>query len=350
MNAGPGTFRVCGSHWIVFRNRCEGGMAKLVNMGNRRAARGSGGEPQRDLRPSRSEAEDAVRTLIRWAGDDPDREGLRGTPGRVVRAYEEWFWGYTEDPTDYLQRTFEEVAGYDEVVVLRDIRFESHCGHHMAPIVGRVHIGYLPRNRVVGISKLARLVDAYARRLQIHERMTAESAKPPDHTLNPHGLARVVEGRRGGAYDWGRDREGSRGRQGAGQSARERLPRGAREARSGEASPRVRTKVTLSPRATGARGFPTIIEFACRSPDTPANPFSREGCMRGFSQADRVLREAAEAAQVPGVVAVAATREGPVYQGAFGKRALPARPPPAPPTIVLVPPTPQPIPATPPTA
>ena len=119
-------------------------MTKLVNMGNRRAARGSDSEPGRDLRPSRGDAEDAVRTLIRWAGDDPDREGLRGTPGRVVRAYEEWFWGYTEDPAEYLQRTFEEVAGYDEVVVLRDIRFESHCEHHMAPIVGRVHVGYLP--------------------------------------------------------------------------------------------------------------------------------------------------------------------------------------------------------------
>src|ERR1700674_5245439 len=124
MNAGREPFRVAAIIWVVFRNRCEGGMAKLVNMGNRRAARGSGGEPERDLRPSRSEAEDAVRTLIRWAGDDPDREGLRGTPGRVVRAYEEWFWGYTEDPAEYLQRTFEEVAGYDEVVVLRDIRFE----------------------------------------------------------------------------------------------------------------------------------------------------------------------------------------------------------------------------------
>jgi GTP cyclohydrolase IA len=169
-------------------------MAKLVNMGNRRAARGSGSEPRQDLRPSRNEAEDAVRTLIRWAGDDPDREGLRGTPGRVVRAYEEWFWGYTEDPGEYLERTFEEVAGYDEVVVLRDIRFESHCEHHMAPIVGRVHIGYLPRNRVVGISKLARLVDVYARRLQIQERMTAEIANTLDRILNPHGVAVVVEG------------------------------------------------------------------------------------------------------------------------------------------------------------
>jgi GTP cyclohydrolase I len=113
-------------------------------------------------RPTRAEAEDAVRTLIHWAGDDPDREGLTGTPARVVRAYEEWFAGYGQEPRDYLKRTFEEVAGYDEIVLLRDIRFESHCEHHMAPIIGRVHIGYLPRNRVVGISKLARLVDVYA--------------------------------------------------------------------------------------------------------------------------------------------------------------------------------------------
>jgi len=169
-------------------------MPKLVNMGNRRAARGAATAQSADLRPSRSDAEDAVRTLIRWAGDDPDREGLRGTPGRVVRAYEEWFWGYTEDPAEYLERTFEEVAGYDEVVVLRDIRFESHCEHHIAPIVGRVHIGYLPRNRVVGISKLARLVDAYARRLQIQERLTAEIANSLDRILKPHGVAVVVEG------------------------------------------------------------------------------------------------------------------------------------------------------------
>src|SRR5271170_1812506 len=128
------------------------------------------------VKPSRAEAEAAVRTLIRWAGDDQDREGLRATPARVVRAYEEWFAGYNDDPREYLKRTFEETGGYDEVVVLRDIRFESHCEHHIAPIIGRVHIGYLPRNRVVGISKLARLVDVYARRLQIQEKMTAEIA------------------------------------------------------------------------------------------------------------------------------------------------------------------------------
>ena len=142
---------------------------------------------------SRAEAEAAVRTLIRWAGDDPDREGLRATPSRVVRAYEEWFAGYKDDPREYLKRTFEETGGYDEVVVLRDIRFESHCEHHMAPIIGRVHIGYLPRNRVVGISKLARLVEVYARRLQIQEKMTAEIATCLDEVLKPHGVAVVTE-------------------------------------------------------------------------------------------------------------------------------------------------------------
>ena len=145
-------------------------------------------------RPSRPEAEAAVRTLIRWAGDDPDREGLLGTPGRVARAYEEWFAGYFEDPRDYLARTFEEVGGYDEIVLLRDIRFESHCEHHIAPIIGRVHIGYLPRNRVVGISKLARLVEVYAKRLQVQEKMTAEIAACIDGVLKPHGVAVVVEG------------------------------------------------------------------------------------------------------------------------------------------------------------
>jgi GTP cyclohydrolase I len=145
-------------------------------------------------RPGRGEAEEAVRTLIRWAGDDPNREGLRGTPARVVRAYEEWFAGYFEDPREYLQRTFEEVEGYDEVVLLRDIRFESHCEHHIAPIVGRVHIGYLPRNRVIGISKLARLVDVYAKRMQVQEKMTAQIAACLQSVLKPHGVAVVVEG------------------------------------------------------------------------------------------------------------------------------------------------------------
>jgi GTP cyclohydrolase I len=144
-------------------------------------------------RPSRKAAEDAVRTLIRWSGDDPDREGLLGTPARVVRAYEEWFAGYFDDPREYLKRTFEEVGGYDEIVLLRDIRFESHCEHHIAPIIGRVHIGYLPRNRVVGISKLARLVDVYAKRLQIQEKMTSEIAKCLSSVLKPFGVGVVVE-------------------------------------------------------------------------------------------------------------------------------------------------------------
>ena len=148
-------------------------------------------------RPSRAEAEAAVRTLIRWAGDDPSREGLAATPARVARAYEEWFAGYAEDPKVLLQRTFEEVDGYDEVVVLRDISFESHCEHHMAPIVGRVHVGYLPRNRVVGISKLARLVEAYAKRLQIQERFTAQIANCLNEVLKPQGVAVVVQATHG---------------------------------------------------------------------------------------------------------------------------------------------------------
>ena len=144
-------------------------------------------------RPSRAEAEDAVRTLIRWAGDDPEREGLIATPARVVRAYEEWFAGYQDNPRDYLKRTFEETGGYDEVVVLRDIRFESHCEHHLAPIIGRVHIGYLPRNRVVGISKLARVLEAYARRLQIQEKLTAQVAKTIQEVLQPRGVGVIID-------------------------------------------------------------------------------------------------------------------------------------------------------------
>jgi GTP cyclohydrolase I len=146
-----------------------------------------------DAKPSRSEAENAVRTLLRWAGDNPNRQGLVGTPARVARAYEEWFAGYAEEPREYLSRTFDEVGGYDEMVVLRDIAFESHCEHHLAPIIGRVHIGYLPRNRVVGISKLARLVNAYAKRLQIQEKMTAEIAACLNDVLKPHGVAVVIE-------------------------------------------------------------------------------------------------------------------------------------------------------------
>jgi len=150
--------------------------------------------PTRPLpKPSRSEAEDAVRVLLRWAGDDPRREGLAGTPARVARAFEEWFAGYQQDPGQYLSRTFEEVAGYDEIVALRDIPFESHCEHHLAPIIGKAHIAYLPRRRVVGISKLARLVDVYAKRLQIQEKMTAEIANCLDKVLKPLGVAVVIE-------------------------------------------------------------------------------------------------------------------------------------------------------------
>jgi GTP cyclohydrolase I len=144
-------------------------------------------------RPSRDEAEAAVRTLIRWAGDDPDREGLVGTPDRVVRAYEEFFSGYDDDPSEMLKRTFEEVEGYDEVVALRDIRLESHCEHHMVPIIGKVHVGYLPDKRVVGISKLARVVEAFARRLQIQEKLTAQIANTLQDVLQPRGVAVVVE-------------------------------------------------------------------------------------------------------------------------------------------------------------
>ena len=149
--------------------------------------------PQKEQPPTQTEAENAVRTLIRWVGDDPDREGLRGTPKRVAKAYKEWFSGYDEDPNDYLQRTFEQVGGYDEMVLLRDIRFELHCEHHIAPIIGSVHIGYLPRNRVIGISKLARLVDTFARRLQVQEKMTAEIANCLNSGLKPHGVGVVVE-------------------------------------------------------------------------------------------------------------------------------------------------------------
>ncbi len=141
----------------------------------------------------RAEAEKAVRVLIRWAGDDPDREGLKGTPERVVRAFEEFFAGYRSDPRDILQRTFEEVDGYDEMIVLRDIRFESHCEHHMLPIIGSVHVAYLPDKRVVGISKLARVVDIYARRLQIQEKMTVQVADTINEVLKPKGVAVVVE-------------------------------------------------------------------------------------------------------------------------------------------------------------
>ena len=145
-------------------------------------------------RPTRAEAEEAVRTLIRWAGDEPSREGLLDTPSRVVRAYEEFFSGYAICPKSFLKRTFEETAGYDEIVLLRNIRFESHCEHHMVPIIGKIHIAYLPNRRVVGISKLARLVDVFSKRLQIQEKMTAEIASTIDDVLTPKGVAVVIEG------------------------------------------------------------------------------------------------------------------------------------------------------------
>ena len=138
-------------------------------------------------------AEEAVRVLLRWAGEDPGREGLRDTPRRVVSAYRDWYSGYGIDPREYLRRTFEETAGYDEMVVLRDIEFESHCEHHMAPIIGRAHVGYLPTNKVVGISKLARVVDAYARRFQVQEKMTAEIAGCINTVLLPRGVGVVIE-------------------------------------------------------------------------------------------------------------------------------------------------------------
>lgn len=144
-------------------------------------------------RPSRAEAEEAVRTLLRWAGDDPTREGLVDTPSRVVRSYEEFFAGYEVDPVALLERTFEETDGYDEIVLLRDIRLESHCEHHMVPIIGRAHVAYLPHRRVVGISKLARVVEAYAKRFQIQEKLTAQVANTIQQVLEPRGVAVVVE-------------------------------------------------------------------------------------------------------------------------------------------------------------
>ena len=143
---------------------------------------------------SREAAEEAVRTLLRWAGEDPAREGLLDTPKRVVKAYRDWFSGYTQDPREYLARTFEQVAGYDELIVLRDIQFESHCEHHMAPIIGRAHVGYLPDGKVIGISKLARVVDAYARRFQVQEKLTAQIADCIADVLQPRGVGVVIEG------------------------------------------------------------------------------------------------------------------------------------------------------------
>lgn len=150
-------------------------------------------EPERTRKVSREEAEAAVRTLLLWAGDDPEREGLRDTPARVVRAYDDWFSGYEQDPAEYLRRTFHEVEGYDEMVVLRDIHFESHCEHHIASIIGHAHVGYLPTNKVVGISKLARVVDGFARRLQVQEKLTAQIARCINETLHPRGVAVVID-------------------------------------------------------------------------------------------------------------------------------------------------------------
>ncbi|MCS3809469.1 GTP cyclohydrolase I FolE [Xanthomonas sp. 4461] len=149
---------------------------------------------QPDSSVTQAQAEDAVRTLLRWAGEDPAREGLLDTPRRVAEAYGDWFSGYREEPREYLERTFEEVAGYDELIVLRDISYESHCEHHMAPIIGKVHVGYLPRGKVVGISKLARVVESYARRFQVQEKMTAQIAQCIQDVLQPRGVGVVVEG------------------------------------------------------------------------------------------------------------------------------------------------------------
>lgn len=144
-------------------------------------------------RPSRKDAEEAVHTLLRWAGEDPSREGLSDTPRRVAEAYEDWFSGYKEDPVSFLQRTFEEVDGYDEMIVLKEITFESHCEHHMAPIIGKAHVGYLPNNKIVGISKLARVVEAFARRFQVQEKLTAQIANCIQDVLKPKGVGVVID-------------------------------------------------------------------------------------------------------------------------------------------------------------
>jgi len=165
----------------------------VAKPGKPRAGASRSAKPARPTRPTQNEAEEAVRTLIRWAGDDPTREGLLGTPDRVVRAYREFFVGYDQDPNAILKRTFQETDGYDEMIVLKDMRFESHCEHHLAPIIGRAHIAYLPHHRVVGISKLARLLDCFAKRMQIQEKMTAQIANTLQEVLQPRGVAVVVD-------------------------------------------------------------------------------------------------------------------------------------------------------------
>ncbi len=150
-------------------------------------------QSRKPRKPSRKQAEQAIETLLLWAGEDPRREGLVDTPKRVAEAYKDWFSGYKSNPVQYLRRTFEEVEGYDEMIVLRDIEFESHCEHHMAPIIGKAHVGYLPRNKVVGISKLARVVEAFARRFQVQEKMTAQIANCIEDVLKPKGVGVVIE-------------------------------------------------------------------------------------------------------------------------------------------------------------
>src|SRR3982074_546037 len=164
-------------------------------MMNRMLKKGEGAPLEPVTRPTRQEAMEAVRTLLRWAGDDPNREGLLGTPDRVVRSYQEFFSGYGDDPVALLQRTFEETNGYDEIVALKDIRFESHCEHHIAPIIGKVHVAYLPNKRVVGISKLARLVEVYGKRLQVPEKERAQIANTLHEVLQPKGAPVVIEAR-----------------------------------------------------------------------------------------------------------------------------------------------------------
>jgi GTP cyclohydrolase I len=150
-------------------------------------------ERTRPGRPSRSEVEAAYRTVIRWIGEDPNRDGLKETPARVVRSLDEFFSGYRQDPVDILQKTFEEIEGYDEMIVLRGVRFESHCEHHMAPIIGQAWVAYVPNGRVVGISKLARIVDVYAKRMQIQEKLTAQIANTIDEVLKPQGVGVIVK-------------------------------------------------------------------------------------------------------------------------------------------------------------